>query len=104
MHGQPSDTEDESGDDRSDSNEREEERAPADRAPPSAVPFTFACASSHAQLLEAVRSLSVADHALVVERMRTLHHVRLHPDNKQRLQVRCCVCCTWRGPITTVSV
>lgn len=51
------------------------------------LPFTFPCPESHGEFLEIVEGLEHADVCIVVQRLRTLYHASLAPDNKFKLQV-----------------
>jgi len=54
---------------------------------PEELPFTFPCPESHKQFLEIVEGISDSDMPTVVQRIRTLHHPSLVPENKLKLQV-----------------
>lgn len=47
--------------------------------------FTYPCPADHASFLETVENVSVEDVPTVVQRIRALHHPRLHSDNKRKL-------------------
>lgn len=47
--------------------------------------FTYPCPEDHKSFLEIIRDVSVQDLPTVVQRIRALHHPRLHSDNKQKL-------------------
>lgn len=51
------------------------------------VPFTLAAPTTQAEFLQIVQNLGPADQATVVLRIRTLHHIRLAPQNKEKLEV-----------------
>jgi len=51
------------------------------------LPFTFPCPENHGEFLEIVEGLELADVCIVVQRLRTLYHASLAPDNKFKLQV-----------------
>ncbi|THH16411.1 hypothetical protein EW146_g4222 [Bondarzewia mesenterica] len=50
------------------------------------LPFTFACPSSHEELLDIIEEIEEKDVPTVVQRVRTLYHPSLAPDNKFKLQ------------------
>ena len=52
------------------------------------LPYTFSCPETHDDFLEIVEELSDSDVPIVVQRIRTLHHTSLAPENKFKLQVR----------------
>jgi nucleolar protein 14 len=65
-------------------------RKSAELKPPGArgeLPFTFPCPESHEEFLEIVEEVDEKDVPTVVQRIRTLHHPSLAPENKLRLQV-----------------
>lgn len=47
--------------------------------------FTYPCPEDHKSFLEIIKDVSVQDLPTVVQRIRALHHPRLHSDNKQKL-------------------
>lgn len=51
------------------------------------LPFTFPCPESHEEFLEIIGEIDDTDVPIVVQRIRTLHHPSLSPDNKVKLQV-----------------
>ena len=51
------------------------------------LPYTFPCPSSHEELLDIVDGLVDQDNLTVIERIRTLHHPSLSPENPSKLQV-----------------
>ena len=51
------------------------------------LPFTFPCPENHEEFLEIVEELEDVDVCTVVQRIRTLYHGSLAPDNKFKLQV-----------------
>ncbi|KIK56355.1 hypothetical protein GYMLUDRAFT_47128 [Collybiopsis luxurians FD-317 M1] len=53
---------------------------------PKELPFTFPCPSSHEEFLETVDNVDDEDLPTVVQRIRTLHHTSLAPENKFKLQ------------------
>lgn len=55
------------------------------------LPFTFPCPENHEEFLEIVGELEDADVCTVVQRIRTLYHGSLAPDNKFKLQVLICL-------------
>lgn len=50
-----------------------------------ALAFTYPCPEDHKSFLEVIRNVSVQDLPTVVQRIRALHHPRLHSDNKRKL-------------------
>jgi nucleolar protein 14 len=50
------------------------------------LPFTFPCPESHEEFLEIIGEIDDTDVPIVVQRMRTLHHPSLSPENKVKLQ------------------
>ncbi|THH27646.1 hypothetical protein EUX98_g6552 [Antrodiella citrinella] len=50
------------------------------------LPFTFACPSTHDELLEIVETVNDNDIPTVIKRIRALHHPSLAEDNKFKLQ------------------
>ncbi|WBW73238.1 U3 snoRNP protein Nop14 [Schizosaccharomyces osmophilus] len=48
--------------------------------------YTYSCPTSHKQFMGMIQGLSVEDQLIVVTRIRTLYHVKLHPENKARLE------------------
>lgn len=55
------------------------------------LPYTFSCPETHDDFLEIIEEVSDSDVPIVVQRIRTLHHTSLAPENKFKLQV-CHVC------------
>lgn len=51
------------------------------------LPYTFPCPSSHQELLSLLQDVEDKDVPIVIQRIRTLHHTSLAPDNKSKLQV-----------------
>ena len=51
------------------------------------LPYTFSCPKTHDDFLEIVEEVSDSDVPIVVQRIRTLHHTSLAPENKFKLQV-----------------
>jgi nucleolar protein 14 len=51
------------------------------------LPFTFPCPSTHDEFLQIVDGVQDSDIPVVVQRIRTLYHTSLSPDNKFKLQV-----------------
>ena len=47
--------------------------------------FTYPCPSSHEQFREITTNVSIIDLPVVIRRIRTLYHPRLHPENKSKL-------------------
>jgi nucleolar protein 14 len=47
--------------------------------------FTYPCPESHQNFLEIIKDVKTEDLPLVVQRIRALHHPRLHSDNKAKL-------------------
>ena len=56
--------------------------------PTQELPYTFPAPESHDEFLEIVEGLSDSDVPTVVQRIRTLYHHSLGPENKLKLQVR----------------
>ncbi|RMJ22475.1 nucleolar complex protein 14 [Aspergillus sp. HF37] len=50
-----------------------------------ALAFTYPCPEDHKSFLEVINNVSVQDLPTVVQRIRALHHPRLHSDNKRKL-------------------
>ncbi|KAG2158073.1 nucleolar protein 14 [Suillus bovinus] len=50
------------------------------------LPFTFPCPESHEEFLEIIEEVDDTDVPIVVQRIRTLHHPSLSPENKAKLQ------------------
>ncbi|KAG2366802.1 nucleolar protein 14 [Suillus spraguei] len=50
------------------------------------LPFTFPCPESHEEFLEIIGEIDDTDVPIVVQRIRTLHHPSLSPENKVKLQ------------------
>ncbi|CAA17693.1 U3 snoRNP-associated protein Nop14 [Schizosaccharomyces pombe] len=48
--------------------------------------YTYPCPTSHVEFVQLLKGLDYKDYPTVVSRIRTLHHVKLHPDNKSRLE------------------
>lgn len=61
------------------------------------LPFTFPCPESHEEFLEIVGEVDDTDVPTVVQRIRTLHHPSLAPENKLKLQVPFSFDCCSRG-------
>lgn len=47
--------------------------------------FTYPCPGNHEQFLEITKDVPTEDLPTVIQRIRALHHPRLHPDNKAKL-------------------
>ncbi|KAJ5491525.1 hypothetical protein N7539_003092 [Penicillium diatomitis] len=47
--------------------------------------FTYPCPENHEEFLEIIENVSGQDLPTVIQRIRALHHPRLHPDNKAKL-------------------
>lgn len=47
--------------------------------------YTYPCPSSHEEFLQVVKDVSYEDLPTIVQRIRALHHPRLHSDNKAKL-------------------
>ena len=47
--------------------------------------FTYPCPGNHEQFLEITKDVPTQDLPTVIQRIRALHHPRLHPDNKAKL-------------------
>ncbi|KAJ5612622.1 hypothetical protein N7510_005816 [Penicillium lagena] len=56
-----------------------------DRAADGKLAFTYPCPNSHEQFLEIIEDVPVQDLPTVIQRVRALHHPRLHPENKAKL-------------------
>lgn len=63
-----------------------EKRARAGPTSSSELPYTFPCPSSHEEFIEIIGGLTDQDSLTVIERIRTLHHPSLSPENPSRLQ------------------
>ncbi|OJJ46292.1 hypothetical protein ASPZODRAFT_133323 [Penicilliopsis zonata CBS 506.65] len=88
--------EDMSGEEPGESSEEEEEEdelingftTPAqgdEDANPSGIAFTFPCPEDHESFLQILEKVAVEDLPTVIQRIRALHHPRLHSDNKAKL-------------------
>src|SRR6266702_2411673 len=64
-----------------------EKRAHGGSTSSNELPYTFPCPSSHEEFLDIVGGLADQDSLTVVERIRTLHHPSLSPENPSKLQV-----------------
>jgi nucleolar protein 14 len=51
------------------------------------LPYTFPCPSSHEEFIDIIDGLADQDNLTVIERIRTLHHPSLSPENPSKLQV-----------------
>ncbi|OBZ82885.1 putative nucleolar complex protein 14 [Choanephora cucurbitarum] len=49
------------------------------------IPFTFECPTTHEAFLEIIEGLEVEDCLVVIKRIRVLYHIKLAPENKQKL-------------------
>ncbi|KAJ5552956.1 hypothetical protein N7494_002334 [Penicillium frequentans] len=100
MDGSDMEEEDLSDDDESEQSEQEDElingmSLPAASAASTAVAanqtsdgklaFTYPCPDDHEAFLDLIKGVPSQDVAIVVQRIRALHHPRLHPDNKAKL-------------------
>ncbi|KAI2791524.1 hypothetical protein POX_c04385 [Penicillium oxalicum] len=47
--------------------------------------FTYPCPANHQEFLDIIENVSGQDLPTVIQRIRALHHPRLHPDNKSKL-------------------
>ncbi|KAL4765217.1 snoRNA-binding rRNA-processing protein NOP14 [Aspergillus foveolatus] len=47
--------------------------------------YTYPCPNSHEEFLETIKNISYEDLPTVIQRIRALHHPRLHSDNKAKL-------------------
>ncbi|KAJ5728611.1 uncharacterized protein N7483_003119 [Penicillium malachiteum] len=47
--------------------------------------FTYPCPDSHEEFLDLIENVPTQDVSTVIQRIRALHHPRLHPDNKAKL-------------------
>ncbi|KAJ9242546.1 hypothetical protein DTO169E5_3109 [Paecilomyces variotii] len=47
--------------------------------------YTYPCPENHQQFLEILKDVPVQELPTVIQRIRALHHHRLHPDNKSKL-------------------
>ncbi|KAI9770273.1 MAG: nucleolar complex protein 14 [Geoglossum simile] len=54
-------------------------------APCATIAYTFPCPQTHGELLQIVKDVALQDLPTVVRRVRTLHHPKLHKDNKEKL-------------------
>jgi len=64
----------------------EEASAPADSAQANEkLAYTYPCPEDHESFLHTIKDVPVIDLPTVVQRIRALHHPRLHSDNKRRL-------------------
>ena len=75
-----------------DDEEDEDEEASDDEAsaPPArkskSLAFTFPCPSTHEEFLQIIDGVQDSDVPVVIQRIRTLHHTSLAPENKVKLQ------------------
>ena len=53
--------------------------------PSDGLAYTYPCPGSHDEFLEIIKDVSMQDLPAVVQRIRALHHPRLHSDNKMKL-------------------
>ncbi|KAE8350768.1 nucleolar protein 14 [Aspergillus coremiiformis] len=63
-------------------------KAPAGADAPEAdeaLAYTYACPKDHEEFLQIIKDVPMQDLPVVVQRIRALHHHRLHPDNKTKL-------------------
>jgi nucleolar protein 14 len=51
------------------------------------LPYTFSAPASHEEFLEIIEDIEDKDIPVVIQRIRTLYHTSLAPDNKLKLQV-----------------
>ena len=51
------------------------------------LPYTFSCPSSHEEFIDIIDGLADQDSLTVIERIRTLYHPSLSPENPSKLQV-----------------
>ncbi|KAJ6014002.1 hypothetical protein N7540_008593 [Penicillium herquei] len=47
--------------------------------------FTYPCPDTHEEFLDLIENVPTQDVSTVIQRIRALHHPRLHPDNKAKL-------------------
>lgn len=61
--------------------------APAERSDTANghLAYTYPCPESHQNFLEIIKDVAIQDLPLVIQRIRALHHPRLHSDNKAKL-------------------
>ena len=64
-----------------------EKRARGKPTSPNELPYTFPCPSSHEEFIDIIGGLADRDSLTVIERIRTLHHPSLSPENPSKLQV-----------------
>ncbi|PYI06250.1 Nop14-like protein [Aspergillus sclerotiicarbonarius CBS 121057] len=57
----------------------------APEEPSDGLAYTYPCPGSHDEFLEIIEDVSMQDLPTVVQRIRALHHPRLHSDNKMKL-------------------
>jgi nucleolar protein 14 len=57
----------------------------SEQAPCATLAYTFPCPQTHEELLQTVKDVAIQDLPTVVRRIRTLHHPKLHKDNKEKL-------------------
>lgn len=60
-------------------------RPRGDRSVDKQLAFTFPCPKTHEEMLEITKEIPVADLPTVVQRIRVLHHPKLHAENKTKL-------------------
>ncbi|KAI9300728.1 nucleolar protein 14 [Cunninghamella echinulata] len=49
------------------------------------IPYTFECPLTHSEFLSIMNGLQVEDALIVIKRIRILYHVKLSPENKQKI-------------------
>lgn len=59
--------------------------APAAEVADDSLAYTYPCPSTHENFLQTVKDVSYEDLPTVIQRIRALHHPRLHSDNKMKL-------------------
>lgn len=93
--GSHAEAEDESGDSEGEAGDHEDlitrgqdgkGRSKSQNASTKELPYTFPCPSTHEEFLKIVHDLEDKDVPTVVQRIRTLYHTSLAPDNKFKLQ------------------
>ncbi|KAH8152967.1 uncharacterized protein LAJ45_03194 [Morchella importuna] len=55
--------------------------------PSDKLAYTYPCPQTHAELLSITATVPTSDHPTIIQRIRILHHPKLHADNKSKLAV-----------------
>jgi nucleolar protein 14 len=57
----------------------------SEQGPNETLAYTFPCPQTHEELLKMVKDITLQDLPTVIRRVRTIHHPKLHKDNKEKL-------------------